>query len=161
MPEHHDVKVTGTIEHVFAHRFVLRTSDGVRLADLTPKGAELVRLRAGDEITIEGEMKPSEVKVRRVIQNGKATEIHHPDRQHGPGHHESKHHGHDPAAVLKSIRSSGYEVIGTPRGKPKHFEVLAKRDGDLLELHVELDGHIRKKKPVQPHDEKWAADLSS
>jgi hypothetical protein len=159
MPHTHDIEATGVVEDVFAHRFVLRTTDRKLLGDLTPKGAEEVKLRAGDEITIEGEMKPSEVKIWRVTRNGKATEIHHPEKAHGPDH-EPKHHAHEPAAALRSVRSNGYEVIGKPRGKAKHFEVLARRDGDLLELHVELDGKIRKSKPVRPHDEKWAADLS-
>lgn len=164
MPHAETIKIAGTIEDIFAHRFVLRTSVGKLLADLTPKGAEQVRLRSGDEIIIEGERKPSEIKVTRVVRNGEATEIHHPEKprpgHHDPKHHEPKHHDHDPAPVLKSVRASGYEVIGAPRGKPKHFEVLTRRDGELQELHVELDGHIRKSKSVRPGDEKWAADLA-
>ncbi|MDB5641095.1 MAG: hypothetical protein JWN07_412 [Hyphomicrobiales bacterium] len=154
MPEHRAISVTGIVEDVFAHRMVLRTDDGKVLIDLTPKGMEKISLKPGDKITIEGEQKPSEVKVSRVTQNGMATEIHHPEKPHDP-----KHHAHDPATALKSVRAGGYEVIGKPRGKPKHFEVLARRDGGLHELHVELDGHIRKAKPVQPHDQKWADEL--
>lgn len=159
MPHHQDIKAAGTIEDVFAHRFVLRTHDGKMLVDLTPKGAEQVKLRAGDQIAIEGEKKPSEVKVHRVMQNGKVTEIHHPDKPHGPKHDDPKHHAHDPAPALKAVRAEGYEVVGKARPKPKHFEVLARRGKELMELHVELDGHIRKSKPVQANDEKWAAEI--
>jgi hypothetical protein len=33
------------------------------LADITPKGLEQVALRLNDTVTVEGEMKPSELKV--------------------------------------------------------------------------------------------------
>jgi hypothetical protein len=159
MPHDQHIKVAGTIEDVFAHRFVLRTASGKLLADLGPRGAEQIKLKTGDTITIEGEKKPSEVKVRHITQNGKTTEIHHPDKPHGPGHHDPKAHDHDPSAALKSVRADGYEVIGVPRGKPKHFEVLAKRDGAFVELHVGLDGQIHKSKPVRKDEPKWADDL--
>jgi hypothetical protein len=35
--------------------------------------------------------------------------------------------------------------------------VLGRRDGNLEELHIELDGHIRKSKPVAADDPKWSA----
>jgi hypothetical protein len=39
--------------------------------------------------------------------------------------------------------------------------VLGKRHGALNELHIELDGHIRKTKPVDQNDHKWAGELGS
>ena len=33
------------------------------LADITPKGLEQIALRLNDTVTVEGEMKPSELKV--------------------------------------------------------------------------------------------------
>ena len=58
MPEHH-ITVSGTITHVFAHRFVVETAKGPVLADVTPRGLEQVSLRIGDDVRLEGEMKPS------------------------------------------------------------------------------------------------------
>ncbi len=40
MPHHETVALTGTIEHVFAHRFTLMANGKAHLADLTPKGLE-------------------------------------------------------------------------------------------------------------------------
>ena len=50
--------------------------------------------------------------------------------------------------------------MGEPRRKPKHFEILG-RDaaGDLVELHVELEGTLRKTRPVDDADPKWQAEL--
>jgi hypothetical protein len=74
-------------------------------------------------------------------------------------HHD--HHGPaDPKVALASARTAGFEPVGEPRRKPKHFEVLGRRNGVYSELHIELDGRIRKTKPVHD-DDKWAAALRS
>jgi hypothetical protein len=160
MPHHHRTAIAGKIIHVFAHRFVVETSSGAILADLTPKGTEQVAIHVGDQVKLEGEMKPSELKVTRFTRGGKSIDVEHKKHDgHGPGHEH--HHGPaDPAVVLKSARAAGYEPIGEPRRKPKHFEVLGRRHGELVELHVELDGHIRKTKPGAGDDHKWQAALA-
>jgi hypothetical protein len=64
-------------------------------------------------------------------------------------------------AALKTAEANGFAVVGKPRRKPKHFEVLG-RDaaGDMVELHIELDGALRKTKPVHEEDPKWAAEIA-
>ncbi len=154
MPKDHH-KLSGKIAHVFAHRFVVETPQGAVLADLTPHGADLVRLRVGDQVTLEGEMKPSELKVSRFTCNGKTVEIPHKDK------HDHAHHAPaDPDVALRSVRAAGFETLGAPRRKPKHFEVLGRRNGTYLELHVELDGHIRKTKSIEDPS-KWTAEMAS
>jgi hypothetical protein len=145
-------KFTGKITHVFAHRFVVETAKGAVLADVTPHGAEAVRLRPGAEVTLEGEMKPSELKVFRFTCGGKSTTIEHKKKHHDLHDH---HHGPaDPEVVRVAARQAGFEPVGEPRRKPKHFEVLGRRKGAYTELHIELDGHIRKTKPVDDFH-KW------
>lgn len=136
------VTVSGKILHVFAHRFVVQAGASVWLADVTPKGIEKVSLAVGDEVTLEGEMKPSELKVERLTRGGRTVEIGHGPPHGGPHHHH--HEPADPAIAVKAARAAGYEPIGDPRRKPRHFELLARRDGEAVELHIELDGHIRK-----------------
>jgi hypothetical protein len=51
---------SGEVTDIFAHRLVIKTATGKILADLGPKGAELVALREGDHIEVSGEMKPSD-----------------------------------------------------------------------------------------------------
>jgi len=56
--------------------------------------------------------------------------------------------------------ANGFEVVGNPRRKPKHFEILG-RDaaGDFVEMHIELGGALRKTRPVEKDDPKWATEL--
>ena len=153
MPDHKLKTIKGKITHIFAHRFVVETNEGSVLADITPKGLEKAALQLGDTIEIEGEMKPSEMKVARLTVGKTTVTI----------DHKKPHDHHDDAApktALKSARNAGYEPIGDPRRKPKHFEVLGRRDNKLTELHIELDGHIRKMKDVAADDQKWREVVS-
>ena len=152
MPQHPHATATGKVTHLFAHRFVLETEMGAILGDLTPHGHHRIALKVGDTVTIEGEMKPSELKVSRITCGNEVIDIEH-DKKHGPRDHEPA----DPGIVMRAARNAGYETIGEPHRKPKHFEVLGRRDGKLEELHVELDGHIRKSKPIPANDPKWGA----
>jgi hypothetical protein len=148
MPHHHRATISGRITHVFAHRFVVETEDGAVLADVTPHGLERVALRAGLDVTLEGEMKPTELKVDSFAAGGRTVRI-----PHHPHHHD--HGPADPEVALGSARDAGYTPMAKPRRKPKHFEVLGRRNGRFVELHIELDGRIRKSKPADPHEPKW------
>lgn len=151
MPDDH-VSVSGKILHVFAHRFVVQTKAGAILADVTPRGLNHIVLRVGTTVLLEGQAKPSELKVSRITLGGSTVTIEHKK----PHHHDDHHHGPaDPEVVLRAARDAGYEPSAKPRRKPKHFEVLGKRDGRFSELHIELDGHIRKTKPTERDDPKW------
>ncbi len=156
MPEHHHASATGKILHVFGHRFVVQTKTGVILADVTPHGLDRVVLRIGDTVSLEGESKPTELKVSRFKLKGRTVKIEHKKPHHHHDHHHEHHHEPaDPKVVLKAARAAGYEPAAEPRRKPKHFEVLGKRNGRYSELHIELDGHIRKTKPAAARDPKW------
>ncbi|AMN44990.1 hypothetical protein [Rhodoplanes sp. Z2-YC6860] len=148
-------KLSGKITHVFAHRFVIETPKGAVLADVTPHGMEAVTLRVGADVQLEGEMKPSELKVFRFTSGGKSVAI-----EHKKKHHDDHHGPADPEVARRAARQAGFEPVGEPRRKPKHFEVLGRRQGIYSELHIELDGHIRKTKPVHD-DPKWADALRS
>jgi hypothetical protein len=153
----HDAQTTlqGEVIEIFAHRFVVKTVAGKILADLTPKGAEQIALRKGDQVTLLGEMKPSELKVHQI------------KRDHSPTitiEHKKPHpEPHEPAdakQALKTAAANGFAVVGNPRRKPKHFEILGKDSaGDFVELHVELGGALRKTRPVEQADPKWAAEI--
>jgi hypothetical protein len=165
--EHSIVHRSGKVLDIFAHRFVLETADGKYLADLTPHGADAVQLKAGDEIAIDGEQKPSELKVLKLERAGQTFVIaHKPPKHEKPGHHGPDHHAHhhpeaDPLIAKKAVKSAGYQVIGEPRRKPKHFEVLGKKGKSYQELHVELDGSIYKEKPIPAHDHKWQTEIAA
>jgi hypothetical protein len=166
MPQHETVTLKGTVADIFAQRFVLATSDGRVLADLTPRGADQVRLREGDEVEIFGERRPSEVKVMRVLlRDGRAIRIEHkpPRPERGqPPHHDRHSAEADSERALRGALREGFTTVSRPRRKPKHFELLARDEaGAFVELHVEFDGHIRKTRRVIADDPKWADEIGA
>jgi hypothetical protein len=92
-------------------------------------------------------VKPSEIKVSKLERTGEIFATGH--SPHGTREDEA-----DPATAIKTAEDVGYQVIEGPRRKPKHFEVLGKKGGEFEELHIVLDGGVRKTKPVSPHDHK-------
>lgn len=155
MSHHERMSVSGDVTEIFAHRFVVKTAKGAVLADLGPKGAETVALKRGDRVDLVGEMKPSELKVSSVARNGgPAVSIAH-GKDHKPHHDDA-----DPELALRAARAEGLAVLGSPRRKPKHFEVLGRDKAHrLMELHVELDGTIRHACATDASNPKWAAEL--
>ncbi len=150
MPHHDTTALSGTIQHVFAHRFTLEADGTVHLADLGPKGAQAFPLAAGLQVTLEGERRPSEIKVARIAADGGTpVEIHHktPNHPARPGPTRRS----DPASALAAIVAAGWTPTAEPRRKPKHVEVLARRgEGAWTELHVDADGTIYGKRPPTP-----------
>jgi hypothetical protein len=154
----HDAQTTisGEETDIFAHRFVVKTATGKILGDLGPKGAEHVVLKDGDDVKISGEMKPSELKVGRITKRG----AHPIDVEHKKKPHEDENEAADPKFALQTAKSRGLTVLGLPRRRPEHFEILGRdKMGHFMELHVELDGTLRKIKPVNDDDQKWANEI--
>lgn len=156
MPHNETVALSGTIQHVFAHRFTLDAGGSTHLADLGPKGAGAFPLSAGLAVTLEGERRPSEIKVTRIASEGREPVlIEHKKPQHAPGHVHADGPA-DPDLALAAVRKAGWTAEGEPRRKPKHFEILARqKDGDWTELHVDFAGAIYKRKAADTA--KWAA----
>ena len=154
MPHHEKVAVAGVIEHVFAHRFTLICNDQAYLADLGPKGAEAFALKEGVAVRLEGERRPSEIKVARIARKGGSfVEVEHKKPHHGPKHRHPEGPA-DPRVAVAAVKKDGWTPTGEPARKPKHFEVLARRrGGEWTELHVDFSGVIYKEKHADP--EKW------
>ena len=91
------VNAAGEITHVFGHRFVLKTGSKSVLADWTPRGLEVVGLRIGDRFALEGEQKPSEIKVSKLERNEETFAI-----AHGP--YDTREHEADRAIAIKTCR---------------------------------------------------------
>ncbi|NIJ69966.1 hypothetical protein [Xanthomonas sp. 60] len=155
MPHHETLALAGTIEHVFAHRFTVLSGNTVHLADLGPKGAQAFALEPGLTVRLEGEQRPSEIKVLRIARKGgRFVEVHHAKPHHAPKHAHPDVPA-DPLVALAAVEKADWKVRGEPRRKPKHFEVLARRGGGgWTELHVDFAGTIYKEKPADP--DKWA-----
>ena len=148
---HRHIELSGRVWGVFAHRFAVETAKGKMLVDVGPKAAERIALHEGDRIEVEGECKPSEIKAHMLIDaQGRRHAIDWPPKgEHKQDDHKhGKHDNADPRVALKSAQAEGYVISGEPKRRPKHWEIMAEREGHRYELHVELDGHIRKAKPA-------------
>ena len=155
------MRIKGTVQDVFAHRFTLLTGDGLVLADLTPDGLGKIALAQGDAVIIEGERKPSEIKVSLLTRGNLTIQV---EPQAKPDtRRDEKHRDHEgnpnPCAALAAVRQAGFEIAGEPRRKPKHFEILGLKAGEASEIHVEFDGKIRHAKTVDRTDAKWTKEL--
>ncbi|GJE19056.1 hypothetical protein [Methylobacterium marchantiae] len=132
------VSATGTVWAVFGHRLALDCATTKILADLGPKATTGALPTVGDIVTVDGERKPCEIKVSRLIlADGTVRTIVRPDQGHGPA---------DTDAALRLVRDAGYRVEGLPIRKPKHFQIRGIRDGAAFEVHVHDDGCIRREK---------------
>lgn len=126
-------KFNGTITDVFAHRFVIETRDGRFLADIGPKAAEQIVLKTGLKVRLEGERKPSEIKVARIaIGDGDFQLAHHPDKHHHPDFTAT--------AATKMAEAEGYRIVGDLRARKKHFEATATKSGRTYDIHIHHDG---------------------
>jgi hypothetical protein len=145
---HESVKTSGTVTDVFGHRFVVQTPSGKVLADIGPTAAETITPKQHDKVELEGEQKPTEIKVHRIaIGGGKMRETHH----HGPKH--DKHHGHHdesfgPKEAAAMARAAGYELIGDPQPHKKHFEAVTTKGGRTFDIHVHRDGRVDPKRDL-------------
>jgi hypothetical protein len=141
------ITVSGRVEHVFVHRFTVQTSTNVILADLTPHGARHVPLKGGDDVVIEGEQKLSEVRVE-TITIGSRTYVLPPGlehHRHGPSHHRRPHDDViNTSAMKQTLEAEGYFIVGEARLRHRHAEWLARKDGQMFEIHMDFDGDIRK-----------------
>jgi hypothetical protein len=134
----------GTIRDVFGHRFVLSTEDGPVLADVGPHAPEAVRLTCGAQVMITGEQTPSEIKVH-LFQSGSGETIKIP---HKSKKKQPQEGDRDSEIAVQAAFDAGYTVQGEPKRKPKHFVLHAIRGGHHYELHIMLNGDIRKEIPL-------------
>ena len=138
---HDSHDATGTVWALFGHRFALDGAGGRILADLGPKGAAGIALAVGDRVSVQGTQKPSEIKVTRLtLADGSTRTIAWPEKE------KHDHPPADPALAIRAAEAAGYAVAGVPARKPKHFELRGAKDGAEHELHITLDGEIRKAK---------------
>ena len=151
MNQHATTTITGEVTDLFSHRFIVKTTGGKILADIGPKGCEQITLACGDIVEMTGTMKPSELKVDTLTRANKTTVI----ERKRPATDDHDHVA--PDIACRTAHNNGLIVVGAPRRKSKHFEVLGRdNSGDYVELHIELDGKLRKSKPGDPAEPKWA-----
>ena len=133
------LELTGTVEDVFGHRFTMKTRDGKHLIDLGPEAGPGAAVQSGQQISVKGEQKPSEIKARRLrIADGAWQDVR-SDAKDAPDI--------DDAHVTRVLEAAGYTDHGERTRKPKHVEVIASKDGKRHKVHVHKDG-LKKSDPL-------------
>ena len=152
-----EAPISGTVTAVFAHRFVVESTDGQFLANIGSEAVGRVGLREGDKVTLNGKHKPSEIKVAELEKGaGKPIRIER-KKKHG---HDKRRDYRDPGDAIAAVAREGFEALGEPRRKPKHFQILGRSaHGDFIEFQVGFGGAIRKHKRADVHQSKWQSAI--
>jgi hypothetical protein len=155
------VTVTGNVTDVFGHRYVVDEGGKKSLVDIGPKGRDAVTINSGDKVSVEGELTDAgEVRAASVAVGDKpAVEL--PEARTWweklTGAEPKDKVDLTPDAAKVMVQKAGYEVIGEPRPKKKHFEVLGKKDGKFYEVHAHADGDLKGIHTVDASDPKWGS----
>lgn len=153
------VTVTGSVTDVFGHRYVVDEGGKKSLVDIGPKGKDVVTIKSGDKVSIEGELTDAgEVRAASVAVGG-APAVELPEARSWWQKLTGAAPEPEPSLTLQDARAmvqkAGYEVVGEPRPEKKHFEVLGKKDGKFYELHAHADGQLKAIHSVDASDPKW------
>ncbi|MGP7982414.1 hypothetical protein [Rhodoblastus sp.] len=159
---HEQIAASGTVTSGFARRFVVEGKDGKHLADIGADAVDLVGLHEGDEVTFKDRRKLSEIKVTEIAKGrGESMRLERKHKHERKNGHDRRRACRDPRAAVAAVKLEGFEVLGEPREKPKHFEILGRStNGKFIEFHVEPDGAIGKRKPADTREPKWASAIA-
>lgn len=143
MPHHHTVKVSGKVTDIFGHRFIVETSKGNVLADIGPKAAGHIALKRDEKVELEGEGKPTEIKVHRIAFGGRpAVDVHHSPTH--KDHHDDDHPAFSAADARRIAERGGFKIVGELCPHKKHYEAKAEHEGKRHDIHIHRN-HIMMK----------------
>jgi hypothetical protein len=155
------VRLIGTVTDVFGQRYVVDDGGKKSLVDIGPKGRDLVTIKSGDKVVVEGDLTAAgEVHALRVVVADKpAVELPAPGSwwQKLTGAEKAERPQLTPQVAKDMVAKGGYEVVGEPRPEKKHFEVLGKKDGQYYEVHAHRDGSLKGIHSVDAKDPKWGS----
>ncbi len=153
------IKLTGTVTDVFGQRYVVEGDGKKSLVDIGPKGRDLVTIKSGDKVAVEGELTDAgEVHALRVsVADKPVVELPAPGSwwQKLTGAEKAEGPELTPQVAKEMVAKGGYEVLGEPPAKKKHFEVLGKKDGQYYEVHAHRDGSLKGIHSVDAKDPTW------
>lgn len=153
-----DVKIEGTVTDVFGHRYVVDEGGKKSLVDIGPKGLDAVTIKSGDRVKIKGEATDAgEVRAQQVaVGDGQPIELHKSWWDKLTGKDDKSETAFTPEDAKAIVTKAGYVPVGEPRPEKKHFEVLAKKDGNFVEVHAHRNGDVKHERPVDASNPKWA-----
>ncbi|MGL4395847.1 MAG: hypothetical protein ACRCS9_04845 [Hyphomicrobium sp.] len=148
-----DVKFDGVVSDIFGHRVVVDAGAKKHLVNFGPKIKDVGTLKAGDKVTVEGDLKKSgEVRAHNLtLADGKVIVLG-KDKQSWKEWLLGDDEDDKPfkAADAKTLATSkGYTLAGEPVAEKKHFVAEAKKDGKDVVVRIHRDGGIEEKAPFK------------
>lgn len=144
-----EVSFKGKVSDLFGDRVVVQTADQTKyLVNIGPKAKEVGALKAGDDVTVEGDLKKSgEVRPHKLtLADGKVVAVP-KDRKSWRNWFfgdEGKSKKQLTAADARKIAADkGYVVSSEPVSVKKHYEMTATKDGKTYDLHVHRNGDVK------------------
>ncbi len=150
-----DMTIKGSLTDVFGHRVVIDAGNGKKhLVNLGPKADEMKTLKAGDTVTVLGELKRSgELRARTVtLADGREIKIEGGKRTWRAwllG--EEKKYTTPFTAVDARLRATekGFTLTSEPVATKRHFTAMATKDGTTSEIKIHRDGRVEADTPFQ------------
>lgn len=144
-----DVSFKGKVSDLFGDRVVIQTADQTKyLVNIGPKAKEVGALKAGDDVTVEGDLKKSgEVRPHKLtLADGKTIDVP-KDRKSWRNWFfgdEGKAKKNLTAADARKIATDkGFVVSSEPVSVKKHYEMTATKDGKTYDLRVQRNGSVK------------------
>jgi hypothetical protein len=150
-----EVEISGTVIGVFAHRFLIQGVERKWLANIGRRSKSHVDLQDGDKVFVKGELRHSEIRVSEMQRD--LGRLIHKSNEKAHSHHKD-HSYRDPREAVAVVEQLGFQVVGDPRRKPKHFVILGRsRTRAMRKFKVNFDGEVRGQKVADHDDQKPSA----
>lgn len=145
-----DVVLKGAVTDVFGHRIVMQSENKKFLVNIGPKLEEIGALKAGDAVSVEGDLTRSgEVRAQTVtLADGRKVVVG-KDKQTWKewllGEDSDDGKMFTAAEAKKLAVEKGYALTSEPVAEKKHFVAKATKDGKAYDLDLHRDGRIEEK----------------
>lgn len=153
-----DMTIKGALTDVFGHRVVIDAGNGKKhLVNLGPKADDVKTLKAGDTVTVAGDMKRSgEIRARIVtLADGREIKVgggRQSWRQWLLGEEKRFTRPFTAADARQRATEMGYTLTADPVATKRHFTAMATKDGSASEIKIHRDGRVEADKPFQAAD---------
>lgn len=154
------VTIEGRVTDVFGNKFVLEDSSGRTLVETGPAWHSRIEVRTGERLKVVGRPENGGFDAFRITrESGQEIVVRSADGPPPwagrPKHDRRAERDYEPTRFAmgdleKRLKDRGYTMRGEAERKPKHVEVVAQNSrGEMVELHIGLDGDVYKERMLR------------
>ena len=142
-----DMQINGTVTDVFGHRVVIDSDGTKKLVNFGPKMDGLDIIKAGDKLSVTGEMKKSgEIHAQSLKLSDGREVVLEKDKKSWREWLLGENDDQTPfteAEAKKFATDAGYIVSGDVSAEKKHFTADATKDGKAFTIEIHRDGKVK------------------